>query len=67
MFLTLNPKKFLMEHETGSVLPFFVLVLALGAAFRHTLRRTPLPYTVALLLLVLLLGYAERSGMMISV
>ncbi len=50
-----------MDHEGGgSVLPFVVLALALGAAIRHCLRKTRLPYTVALLLLGLLLGLLNR-------
>ncbi len=50
-----------MEHETGSVLPFLVLSLGFGAAIRHFLRQTPFPYTVALLLFGLLVGFAESK------
>ncbi len=57
-----------MDHETvGSVLPFLVLALAIGAAIRHLLRKTPFPYTVALLIFGLILGLMERNGWLFEI
>lgn len=49
-----------MEQTGELVLVFLVLALVLGAATRRLLRDTPVPYTVALLVIGLGLGLAER-------
>lgn len=50
-----------MEHAAGEkALLFLILALAVGAAVRHLLRRSKLPYTVALLVVGLLFGLAGR-------
>lgn len=56
------------EHEEGShgsnMSPLFFLILALviGAATRHWLKKSPLPYTVSLLVIGLGLGALSRLG-----
>ena len=56
------------EHGEGShgsdMTPLFFVILALniGAATRHFLRKSPLPYTVTLLLIGLGFGAATRMG-----
>ncbi len=53
-----------MVHEPGILILLFVsLSLLLGAGMRHLLKGTPIPYTVALLVIGLLLGTAERGHM----
>lgn len=55
------------EHdgEHGGMEPLFFIILALiiGAATKHFLRKSPLPYTVTLLLLGLLIGLVNRLWM----
>ena len=52
------------QHQTGFfILLFVVLSLFTGAALRYALKNIALPYTIALLLLGLGLGLAERGGM----
>ena len=41
---------------------FIIIALIIGAATRHWLRRSPLPYTVTLLVIGLILGAANRLG-----
>ncbi|NRB38040.1 MAG: cation:proton antiporter [Pseudomonadales bacterium] len=51
-----------MHYETGLlVLLFVILSLLIGAAVRHLLKGTQIPYTVALLVIGLLLGFVHRS------
>jgi NhaP-type Na+/H+ or K+/H+ antiporter/polyhydroxyalkanoate synthesis regulator phasin len=58
------------EHEEGghdshaNMLPLFFIIMALfiGTATRHFLRRSPLPYTVTLLIIGILLGVLARLG-----
>ncbi len=55
------------EHEDGhhsdmSPLFFVIVALIIGAATRHFLRKSPIPYTVTLLLIGLLTGVAVRIG-----
>ncbi len=51
------------EHG-GNMYPllFVIIALIIGAGTRHWLRRSPLPYTVTLLLIGLGLGAANRIG-----
>ncbi|MBM9515256.1 cation:proton antiporter [Desulfogranum marinum] len=52
-----------MEHHSGVFVLLFVIVsLFTGALLRHSLKNIAFPYTVALLVLGLSLGLAERSG-----
>lgn len=52
------------QHQAGFfILLFVVLSLFTGAALRYALKNIALPYTIALLLLGLGLGLAERGGM----
>lgn len=49
------------EHEGGMEPLFFVIIaLIVGAATRHFLRKSPLPYTVMLMIIGLLAGVAAR-------
>jgi len=50
--------------HTGDMSPLFFLILALiiGAGTRHFLKKSPLPYTVTLLLIGLILGALSRLG-----
>ncbi len=53
------------EHtEHSNMLPLFFVIIALfiGTATRHFLRKSPLPYTVTLLFLGILLGALARIG-----
>jgi NhaP-type Na+/H+ or K+/H+ antiporter len=56
------------EHEEGghgsnmSPLLFVIIALLIGAATRHFLRKSPLPYTVTLLLIGIILGILYRIG-----
>ncbi len=55
-------------HEPGiQILLFVALALVLGAATRHLLKGTPIPYSVALLVIGLGLGTADRTGLLASV
>lgn len=47
-------------HSDMSPLYFVILALIIGAATRHFLRKSPIPYTVMLLLLGLAVGVAVR-------
>lgn len=51
------------EH-TSNMSPLFFLIMALiiGAGTRHFLKKSPLPYTVSLLLIGLVLGAFSRLG-----
>jgi len=52
-----------MHFDTGIlVLVFVVLSLIIGAITRDVLRNTPIPYSVALLVIGLALGLIQRSG-----
>ncbi len=52
-----------MEHQTGTlVLLFICLALLIGTAVRHLLKRSAIPYTVALLLIGLCVGLADRHS-----
>ncbi len=56
------------EHEEDShgsdMSPLFFIIMALviGAATRHFLRKSPLPYTVTLLIFGFLIGWAAKHG-----
>ncbi|MBN4051368.1 cation:proton antiporter [bacterium AH-315-M05] len=51
------------EHEGGmEPLLFIIIALIIGAATRHFLRKSPLPYTVMLLLTGIGMGVAVRLG-----
>ncbi|OFX84360.1 MAG: hypothetical protein A2W99_01175 [Bacteroidetes bacterium GWF2_33_16] len=52
------------ESHSGDMSPLFFLILALiiGAATRHFLKKSPLPYTVSLLVIGLVLGVLTRVG-----
>lgn len=51
-----------MTHHPGIlVLLFIVFSLILGAAVRHALKNTTIPYTITLLVMGLLMGFAGRS------
>jgi len=54
------------NSHSGDMSPLFFLILALiiGAATRHFLKKVPLPYTVSLLVIGLLLGLLVRLGLM---
>lgn len=52
-----------MHYETGLlVLVFVVLSLFIGSATRHLLKGTQIPYTVALLVIGLILGLIHRTN-----
>ncbi len=52
-----------MHYEAGIlVLIFVVLALVIGAFLRDILKNTPIPYSVALLVVGLALGLIQRSG-----
>ncbi len=52
-------------HEPGILILLFVaLALVLGAGTRHVLKGTPIPYSVALLVMGLGLGVADRAGLL---
>ncbi|ALO33477.1 peptidase [Colwellia sp. MT41] len=52
-----------MHFDTGIlVLVFVVLSLIIGAITRDVLKNTPIPYSVALLVIGLALGLLQRSG-----
>lgn len=52
------------EHHSSGMYPllFVIIALIIGAATRHFLRKSPLPYTVTLLIIGILLGIATRLG-----
>ncbi|MFO7574932.1 MAG: cation:proton antiporter [Bacteroidales bacterium] len=55
------------EHNDGhteNMIPllFIIIALIIGAGTRHWLRKSPLPYTVTLLVIGLLLGAMNRLG-----
>jgi len=52
------------EHEGSNMYPllFIIIALIIGGATRHWLQKSPLPYTVSLLLIGLALGAANRLG-----
>jgi len=52
------------EEQSGDMMPllFVIIALVIGAATRHWLRRSPLPYTVTLLVIGLILGAMNRLG-----
>lgn len=50
------------EHETNlAPLLFIIISLFVGTATRHLLKKGPLPYTISLLIIGLLLGVLTRS------
>jgi NhaP-type Na+/H+ or K+/H+ antiporter len=52
-------------HETNlAPLLFIILALFVGTATRHLLSRGPLPYTISLLIIGLILGVLTRSGVL---
>ncbi len=54
-----------MEHHSGFlILLFVVLSLFTGALLRHLLKNTAIPYTIALLVIGLAIGFTERSGVL---
>jgi NhaP-type Na+/H+ or K+/H+ antiporter len=52
------------ETHTGDMTPllFVIIALIIGAGTRHWLRKSPLPYTVTLLVIGLVLGAMNRLG-----
>ncbi len=51
-----------MEHQVGVLILIFVIFsLVVGAAARYFLRKTPIPYSVALLVIGLIVGMLERK------
>lgn len=50
------------EHTDMSPLFFLIIALIIGAATRHFLKKSPLPFTVTLLIVGLLLGVLSRLG-----
>ena len=50
--------------HTGTMSPLFFIIIALliGAGTRHFLKKSPLPFTVSLLLIGLVLGVLSRMG-----
>ncbi|MCD4832234.1 MAG: cation:proton antiporter [Bacteroidales bacterium] len=50
--------------HTGNMSPLFFIIIALiiGAGTRHFLKKSPLPFTVSLLLIGLVLGVLSRMG-----
>ncbi|MBE0674509.1 MAG: cation:proton antiporter, partial [Bacteroidales bacterium] len=52
------------EGHTGNMFPllFIIIALVIGAGTRHWLRKSPLPYTVTLLVIGLILGALNRIG-----
>ncbi|TKB50443.1 cyclic nucleotide-binding domain-containing protein [Ferrimonas sediminicola] len=56
-----------MIHEPGLlILVFIILALLIGAAVRHALKGSGLPYTVVLLLVGLTMGLAHRLDLLAS-
>ncbi len=56
-----------MLYETGLlVLMFVILALVIGAAVRHLLKGTQVPYTVALLIIGLILGFIHRTDFFVT-
>lgn len=51
------------HHSDMSPLFFIIVALIIGAATRHFLRKSPLPYTVTLLIIGLIIGMAVRLGL----
>lgn len=49
-------------HPGLDSLFFIILALIIGAATRHFLKKSPLPFTVMLLIFGLVLGYLTREG-----
>ena len=58
----------MMHHAEGGhksnmfPLLFIIIALIIGAGTRHLLRKSPLPFTVSLLIIGLGLGAANRLG-----
>jgi len=52
------------EEHAGDMTPllFVIIALIIGAATRHLFRKSPLPYTVTLLVIGLILGAMNRLG-----
>jgi len=51
------------SHENNySPLFFLIMALVIGAGTRHFLKKSPLPFTVSLLIIGLLLGVLSRLG-----
>jgi NhaP-type Na+/H+ or K+/H+ antiporter/CRP-like cAMP-binding protein len=52
-------------HHTGDMSPLFFIILALfiGTGTRHFLRKSPLPFTITLFVIGLVLGIANRMGL----
>ncbi len=52
------------ENHSGGMEPLFFIIIALliGAGTRHFLRKSPIPYTVTLLLFGIALGIINRLG-----
>ncbi len=50
------------HHSDMSPLFFVIVALIIGAATRHFLRKSPIPYTVTLLIIGLIIGIAVRMG-----
>lgn len=55
-------------HEANlAPLLFIVVALFVGAATRHLLRKGPLPYTISLLIVGLILGILARSAVFVDI
>ncbi len=52
------------EHEGSNMYPllFIIIALIIGGGTRHWLQKSPLPYTVSLLIIGLAIGAANRLG-----
>ena len=49
-------------HAAEQIVIFAVFALVLGGLLRHLLRRTPIPYTVILLLAGMVIGAGGKAG-----
>ncbi|MEN8157814.1 MAG: cation:proton antiporter [Bacteroidota bacterium] len=60
--LLINVNQQQTHHSNMFPLLFIIIALIIGAATRHFLKRSPLPFTVSLLIIGLGLGTANRLG-----
>lgn len=53
------------HHHEGDMSPLFFIIVALfiGTGTRHFLQKSPLPFTITLFVIGLLLGFANRAGL----
>ncbi len=57
--------EYVADQQEGDMSPLFFIILALfiGTATRHFLQKSPLPFTITLLVFGMLLGLASRLGL----